>query len=83
MLYRKQRRAERRMKRDYDACILLEGFAKRDCRSWTSREVALGLQSAAQSNFLGASVSRSRPIQPDRANLFWRNGTMAGVKFLE
>jgi hypothetical protein len=32
MFFRKQKRVERRMKRDFPARVMLDGFAKRDCK---------------------------------------------------
>ena len=32
MFFKSQKRAERRMKRDFPARVVLDGFAKRDCK---------------------------------------------------
>jgi hypothetical protein len=82
MLLRKQRRAERRMKRDCDARILLEGFAKRDCRivdvSGSGARLAVSSTTQLPRRFSIAFPSNSARL----CELVWRNGTMAGIKFL-
>jgi hypothetical protein len=82
MFFRNQKRAERRMKRDFPARVLLDGFAKRDCKivdiSESGARLAISGKTELPSRFSIAFASTARPCQ-----LVWRNGTMAGVKFLK
>ena len=82
MLFKSQKRAERRMKRDYPARVMLDGFAKRDCKvveiSESGARIAISGSTELPRRFSIAFASNTRPCQ-----LVWRNGTMAGVKFLK
>lgn len=71
------------MKRDYDARILLDGFAKRDCRIVDISESGARLVVSSTTQLprrfsIAFPSSSSRPCE-----LIWRNGTMVGVKFLK
>lgn len=82
MFLGKQKRAERRMKRDISARVLLDGFAKRDCKivdiSDSGARLAINSTTPLPRRFSIAFPSSS----PRPCELVWRNGTMAGVKFL-
>jgi PilZ domain len=82
MFFRGQKRTERRMKRDFPARVMLGGFAKRDCKvvdiSESGARIVLSSAIELPRQFSIAFASSERPCQ-----LVWRNGTMAGVKFLK
>ena len=82
MLFKTQKRAERRMKRDFPAQVMLDSFAKRDCKivdiSKNGARIAIGGATDLPRRFSIAFASTTKPCQ-----LVWRNGTMAGVKFLK
>jgi hypothetical protein len=82
MFFRKQKRSERRMTRDFDARVVLDGFAKRDCKivdiSGSGARLAISGTIRLPRQFSIAFASISQPCQ-----LVWRNGSMAGVKFLK
>jgi PilZ domain len=82
MFFKRQKRAERRMKRDIHAQVMLGGFAKRDCKvvdvSKSGARIAVSGGIDLPRQFSLAFASSARPCQ-----LVWRNGTMAGVKFLK
>jgi PilZ domain len=81
-LFKSQKRAERRMKRDFHAQVMLGGFARRDCKvvdiSKSGARIAISGAIELPRQFSIAFASTDRPCQ-----LVWRNGTMAGVKFLK
>jgi hypothetical protein len=80
--FKSQKRAERRMKRDFPAQVMLGDFAKRDCKvvdiSESGARIAISGTIELPRQFSIAFASTARPCQ-----LVWRNGTMAGVKFLK
>jgi hypothetical protein len=82
MFFKSQKRAKRRMKRNFPAQVMLGGFAKRDCKvveiSESGAQIAIGGAIELPHQFSIAFASTARPCQ-----LVWRNGTMAGVKFLK
>ena len=82
MFFKSQKRAERRMKRDFPARVMLGGFAKRDCKvvdiSESGARIVVSSAIELPRQFSIAFASTTRPCQ-----LVWRNGTMAGVKFLK
>jgi PilZ domain len=82
MLFKSQKRTERRMKRDFPARVMLGGFAKRDCKvvdiSGSGARIVVSSAIELPRQFSIAFASTTRPCQ-----LVWRNGTMAGVKFLK
>ena len=82
MFSKRQKRAERRMKRDFSARVVLGGFAKRDCKvvdiSKSGARIAISGAIELPRQFNLAFASSTRPCE-----LVWRNGTMAGVKFLK
>jgi hypothetical protein len=82
MFFKSQKRTERRMKRDFPARVVLGGFAERDCKvvdiSQSGARIAISGAIELPRRFSIAFESSSRPCQ-----LVWRNGTMAGVKFLK
>jgi hypothetical protein len=82
MFFKSQKRAERRMKRDFPARVMLDGFAKRDCKvveiSESGARIVISGSTELPRRFSIAFASNTRPCQ-----LVWRNGTMAGVKFIE
>ncbi|MDR3489032.1 MAG: PilZ domain-containing protein [Bradyrhizobium sp.] len=77
-----KKRAERRMKRDFPAQVMLGGFAKRDCKvvdiSESGARIAISGAIDLPRQFSIAFASSAKPCQ-----LVWRNGTMVGVKFLK
>ena len=82
MFLGKQKRTERRMKRDIHARVMLDGFAKRDCKivdiSDSGARLAINSTTPLPRRFSIAFASTARPCE-----LVWRNGAMAGVKFLK
>jgi hypothetical protein len=72
------------MKRDISARILLDGFAKRGCKivdvseSGARLAVSSSTQLPRRFSIALAPSSSARPCE-----LVWRNGSMAGVKFLK
>jgi PilZ domain len=82
MFFRNQKRVERRMKRDFPARVMLDGFAKRDCKivdiSESGARLAISGITELPRRFNIGFASTTRPCQ-----LVWQNGTMAGVKFLK
>jgi hypothetical protein len=82
MFFKSQKRTERRMKRDFPARVVLGGFAERDCKvvdiSQSGARIAISGAIELPRQFSIAFESSARPCQ-----LVWRNGTMAGVKFLK
>ena len=82
MFFKGQKRTERRMKRDFPARVMLGGFAKRDCKvvdiSESGARIAISgaIELPRQFGIAFASSARS-------CELVWRDGTMAGVKFLK
>jgi hypothetical protein len=82
MFFKSQKRTERRLKRDFPARVILDGFAKRDCKvvdiSESGARIAISGAIELPRQFSIAFASSTRPCQ-----LVWRNGTMAGVKFLK
>jgi hypothetical protein len=82
MFFKSQKRAERRMKRDFPTRVMLDGFAKRDCKvveiSESGARIVISGSTELPRRFSIAFASNTRPCQ-----LVWRNGTMAGVKFIE
>jgi hypothetical protein len=70
------------MKRNFPAQVMLGGFAKRDCKvveiSESGAQIAIGGAIELPQQFSITFASTARPCQ-----LVWRNGTMAGVKFLK
>jgi PilZ domain len=79
MLFKSQKRAEPRMKRNFPARVMLDGFAKRDCKvidiSESGARIAISGSTELPRQFSIALASNTRPCQ-----LVWRNG---GVKFLK
>jgi PilZ domain len=69
MFFRNQKRAERRMKRDFPARVLLDGFAKRDCRivdiSESGARLAISGKTELPSRFSIAFASTARPWSLD------------------
>ena len=82
MLFKRQKRAERRMKRDFHATVMLDGFAKRDCKvvdiSESGARIAISSATELPRQFSIAFESTKRPCER-----VWRNGGMVGVKFLK
>jgi hypothetical protein len=82
MFFKRQKRGERRMKRNFPAQVVLGGIAKRDCTvvdiSESGARIAIRGAIELPRQFSIAFESSVRPCQ-----LVWRNGTMAGVKFLK
>jgi hypothetical protein len=82
MFLGKQKRSERRMTRDVHALVLLDGFAKRDCKivdiSDKGARLAINSTTPLPRCFSIAFASSTKPCE-----LVWRNGAMAGVKFLK
>jgi hypothetical protein len=82
MFFKSQKRTERRMKREFPAQVMLGGFAKRDCKvvdiSESGARIAIRGAIELPLQFNIAFASSTRPCQ-----LVWRNGTMAGVKFVK
>ena len=70
------------MKRDFPARVMLDGFAKRDCKvveiSESGARIVISGSTELPRRFSIAFASNTRPCQ-----LVWRNGPMAGVKFIE
>ena len=71
MFFKRQKRAERRMKRDFPAQVVLGGFAKRDCKvvdiSESSARIAISGAIELPRKFSIAFASSVRPCQ-----LVWR-----------
>jgi hypothetical protein len=70
------------VKQDVAARVMLGGFAKRECKvvdiSESGARIAISGAIELPRQFSIAFASSARPCQ-----LVWRNGTMAGVKFLK
>ena len=81
-MFKRQKRAERRMTRDIPAKVILGGFAKRDCKvvdiSKSGARIAVSGSIDLPRQFSIAFASSARSCE-----FVWRNGTMAGVKFLK
>jgi len=73
MFFKSQKRAERRMKRNFPAQVMLGGFAKRDCKvveiSESGAQIAIGGAIELSTN----SALHSR-LLPGPANLFGGTG---------
>jgi hypothetical protein len=82
MLFKRQKRAERRMKSDFPAQVMLGGFAKRDCKvvdiSESGARIAISSAIELPRLFSIAFESTTRPCE-----LAWRKGRMVGVKFVK
>ena len=80
----KQKRAERRLKQDFGALILLGGFARRDCKvvdmSEGGARLAIDGKTELPKTF---SVVFAPNASGKACQLVWRNGRMVGVKFVK
>ena len=80
MFLGKQKRSERRLMRDIHARVMLDGFAKRDCKivdiSDSGARLAINSTTPLPRRFSLAIETTAKPCE-----LVWRNGAMAGVKF--
>lgn len=78
-----QKRTGRRMKRDLRALVLIDGFARRDCRvvdiSASGAKLAITGKTQLPRRF---NIAFAPSIAAKACELVWRNGAMAGIKFV-
>lgn len=77
------KRTGRRMKRDLRSLVLIDGFARRDCRilniSADGAKLAIDGKTGLPRQF---DIAFAPSISARPCELVWRNGSMAGIKFV-